>query len=68
MAVLWVVDVEEIFEVFFGEGILFEGEVLVGSQVVNPEFLGPGFFVGSGFAVEEEDIRFHALGVENAGG
>jgi hypothetical protein len=43
-------------------------EALVGAQVVNPEFLGPGFFVGGGFAVEEEDVGLHALRIENSGG
>jgi len=57
----------EVFEVFGGEGVGFEGEVLVGSQVVDPEVFGPGLFAG-GFALEEEDVGFDALGVEDAGG
>ena len=37
--------------------------MLVGAQVVDPELLCPGF-LGCWFAVEEEDIRFDALGVD----
>lgn len=57
----------EVVEVGALEGVFFEGEMLVGAQVVNPEFFGPRFF-GGWFAVEEEDIRFHALRVENPSG
>jgi len=39
----------------------------VRAQVVEPQLLGPGLFLG-GFAVEEEDVRLHALRVEDAGG
>ena len=39
----------------------------VGAQVVDPELLGPRLFL-RGFAVEEEDVRLHALGVENSRG
>ena len=42
--------------------------MFVGAEVVNPEFFGPGFFVGGGFAIEEEDVGFDSLGVEDAGG
>ena len=38
-----------------------------GSQIVDPEVFGPGLFVG-GFALEEGDVGFDALGVEDAGG
>jgi hypothetical protein len=44
-----------------------EGEVLVGAQVVNPEFACPRL-LGGGLAVEEEDVRLDPLGVEDAGG
>ncbi len=41
--------------------------MFVGAQVVNSKLLCPRF-LGSGFAVEEEDVRLDALGVEDAGG
>ena len=41
--------------------------MFVGAQIVNPELLCPRF-LGGGFAVEEEDVRLDALGVEDAGG
>jgi len=42
------------------------GKVFVGAQIVDPELLCPRFLSG-GFAVEEEDVGLHALGVEDAG-
>ena len=57
----------EVFEVFIGQRIRLEREVLVGAQVVDPEVLSPGLFVG-GFALKEEHVGLHALGVEDAGG
>lgn len=41
--------------------------MLVGAEIVDPEVLGPGLFAGF-LAIEEEDVGFDALGVENAGG
>jgi hypothetical protein len=41
--------------------------MLVGAQVVNPEFCRPRS-LGGGFAVDEEDIRLDALGLEDADG
>ena len=49
------------------ERIGLEAEFYVGTEVVDPEFFRPGGFAG-GFAVEEEDVGFDALGVEDAGG
>jgi hypothetical protein len=40
--------------------------VFVGAQIVNPEFSRPRFF-GGGLAIEEKDVGFDALGVEDAG-
>ena len=44
------------------------GEVQVRPQVVDPEFRRPRLFVGGGFSIKKEDVRLHALGVEDAGG
>lgn len=41
--------------------------MLVGAEVVDPEVFGPGLFAGF-FALEEEDVGFDSLGVEDAGG
>ena len=41
--------------------------MFVGAEVVDPEFVCPRF-LGSGFAVEEEDVGLDALGVEDPGG
>ena len=62
-----VIDGFEVVEVLVGEGIGLEGEVLVGAEVVDPEVFGPGLFAGF-LALEEEDVGFDALGVEDAGG
>jgi len=35
----------------------------VGTQVINPEFIRPGFFAGW-FFIKEEYIGFNPLGVE----
>ena len=61
------IDGFEVVEVFVGERVGLEGEVLVGAEVVDPEILGPGLFAGF-LALEEEDVGLHALGVEDAGG
>ena len=39
----------------------------VGAVVIDPDLFGPGIFAG-GLAVEEKDIGFDAIGVEDAGG
>ena len=39
----------------------------VRAQVVNPQLLRPRLFL-RGLAVEEQDVRLHALRVKNAGG
>ena len=57
----------EVVEVFVGERVGLEGEVLVGAEVVDPEVFGPGLFAGF-LALEEEDVGFDSLGVEDAGG
>jgi hypothetical protein len=44
------------------EWVLLQREVLVGAEIVDPEFLRPGFLVRGRFAVEEEDVGLDALG------
>ena len=59
---------DEVVEVGALDGVFFEGEMFVGTEVVNPEFFGPGAFVRSRFAIEEEDVGFDPLRVKDAGG
>ena len=47
--------------------VFFQREVHVRAQVVDPELFRPRLFLRR-FAVEEEDVRLHALRVEDAGG
>jgi hypothetical protein len=67
IGVLCVIAGHKIIEVGAFQRIFFQREVFVSAQVVNPEFLCPRFF-GCRFAVEEEDIRLDALGVDAATG
>lgn len=67
MTVLRVVAGQEVFEVGAAQRVFLQREVLVGAQIVDPHALGPRFFAGR-FSVEEDDIRLHALGVEEPSG
>ena len=67
VAVLRVVAGDEVVEVAALERVFLEREMQVGAQVVNPELLRPRLFL-RGLAVEEQDVRLHALRVEDAGG
>ena len=58
---------DEVVEVGALEGVFLEREMQVGAQVVDPELPRPRLFL-RGLAVEEEDVRLHALRVEDAGG
>jgi hypothetical protein len=62
-----VVAVDEVLEVFQLHGVFLEGVVDIGSVIVYPHLFGPGVF-GSGLVVEEQDVGFHAVGIEDAGG
>ena len=39
----------------------------IGAEIVDPELACPRLFLRR-FAVEEEDVRLHSSGVEDAGG
>jgi hypothetical protein len=52
VTVLGIVARDKVVQIGALEGAFFEGEMQVGAQVVNPEFLRPGLFLG-GFAVKE---------------
>jgi len=60
MPVLRIVASDEVIEVTALEGVFFESEVLVGAKVVDPEFLGPRFFLG-GFALRDPPRRLRSL-------
>src|SRR5687767_5440279 len=66
MAVLRAVAGHELVEVWSVQAVRLEREVLVGAQVVDPEGARPGRRAGR-LAVEEQDVRLYALGVEDAG-
>ena len=65
MAVLGVVAGDEVVEVGALQLVFFQCEVLVGSEIVNPELFGPRLFLRR-LAVEEQHVGLHALGVEDA--
>ena len=67
MAILGVVAIDEVRQILEREGITLSREVLVRPEVVDPEVLRSGISLRR-FRIEEEDIRFHALGVEDAHG
>jgi hypothetical protein len=54
----------ELVEIGGAPRVGFESEVLVGAQIVDPEFLRPGRGTGR-FSVEQEDVRLHTLGLED---
>ena len=66
-AIVGVVAGYELVQVPALERILLEREVHVGAQVVDPELLGPRLFARR-LLVEEQHVRLHALGVEDARG
>jgi len=55
---------DEVVEVGAPQGVLLEGEVHVGAQVVDPEPFGPRLAGAGDFLVEEEDVGLDALGVK----
>ena len=57
----------EILQILFGHGILLQGEVDVGAEIVNPDFLRLRFLAGRTF-VEEEHICLDTGLVEDTGG
>src|SRR5581483_1914561 len=67
VAILSMIAGDKIVEVAALELVGTQGEVHVGTQIVDPESLG--LHVGAGLAlVEEEDVGFDALRVKDAGG
>ena len=67
MPVRRVVALYELVQVFALQRVGLQCEVHVGAQVVDPQLAGPRGF-GGGLLVEEQHVRLHALGVEQAGG
>jgi len=60
------IEFDEFVEVGSFERIGLLRKVHVGSQIINPERLGPRLFL-SGFRVQEEHISLDASSVEDAG-
>ena len=67
VAVLRIVAPDKVFQGGEAQPVGLQGEVLVGAQIVNPEFFRPGRLAG-GFAVEEEHVGLNPLGVKDARG
>lgn len=67
MAVFGVVAVDEVGQVGIGHGVLLEGEVDVGSEVVEPDVLRLHIGAG-GLLVEEDHVCLDTGLVEDAGG
>lgn len=67
VAVFLIVTYDKIIEVRAPERVFLEREVHVRPQVVDPELLGPRFFL-RWLAVKKEDVGLHSLGIENACG
>ncbi len=67
VSILGVVAVDEVLEICQGEGPSLEGVVNISAVVVDPDVLGPGLGAG-GVVVEEEDVGFDSVGVEDACG
>ena len=67
MAIVGVIAGDEVIQVRAFERLSLQSELNVGTEVVNPQALGPVGFAGR-LAVEEQDICFDALRVEDAGG
>ena len=65
-AIFLVVAGDEVVQVAAFESVFLQREMQIGSQVVDPELLCPRSFLCR-FAVEEQDVRLHALGVEDPG-
>ena len=65
IAILRVVALNELVEVFTLQRSCLQGEVLVGSEIIYPELLRPRCFAGR-LLVEEENIGLHALRIEQA--
>src|SRR6266511_5160895 len=63
MLILWIVALNKFIEVFALQGIGLESEMLVGTEIVDPELLRPRRFTG-GFLVKEKNVRLDALRVE----
>ncbi len=61
-----VVASDEVVQVFTLKRIGFQGEMLVGAKIVNPESPRPRRFAGW-LAIEEKDVGLYALGMKNAG-
>ncbi len=65
VAVLGVVAGDEVVEIGALQLVFFQREVLVGSEIVDPELFGPRLFLRR-LAVEEKHVRLYALRVEDA--
>lgn len=66
IVILRIIALDKFVEVLLLQWIGLESDVLVGLEIVDPELLRPQRFTG-GLLVEEKDIRFDTLSIEQAG-
>jgi hypothetical protein len=66
VAVLGTKAMDELVEIRAFQRFLFQSEVVICAQIVNPELFRPRLFT-CGLAIEEQHIRFHTVGVKDAG-
>ena len=67
IAVFRVVALDEVFQILIGHGVLFQGKVQIGPQIVEPDLLGLPLRAG-GALIKEDHICFDAGLIEDAGG
>jgi len=67
MPIIRIVAFDEVLEILVFERIGLEREMLIGSEVIDPQLLRPRILAG-GFAVEKQNVGFDSLRVEYACG
>jgi hypothetical protein len=67
MAVLGMVAIDEILQVFTLEGSRLQSEMLVGAQIVEPDAFGMDLAIFR-FGVEEHHVGFDAIRIKDTGG
>ena len=66
-AIFRIVAPDEILQIGKGHGMLFEGKVHIGPQIVDPDFLGLAFGAGRTL-IKEDHVCLYARLVKDAGG
>lgn len=66
-AIFRIVALNKILQIGEGHGMLFEGKVHIGPQIIEPDFLGLAFRAGRTL-IKEDHVRLYAGLVKDAGG